>query len=164
MTGIAQRRQRLDNARVCARGMGRRLQIESAIALDELRHRRRVDGYIPGDDRAAHEFRRPVADQPAHRGNLQRRAAEFGEQPIEGAGQIGGAVDQRAVEIENQVAGWSCHGPAGVRSRGGDPISAGRNGKGLSRSASFAIILPREFGHLDMGSALWQFAAGPQQG
>ena len=96
--------------RICPRRSRGRSQVEGPIALEQFRHRRRLDLGAAKGEGPAHQFGGAVADQSADRGKIQRRPAQLRQQPVEGARQVRRAVDQCAVQIEDQIAASTCHG------------------------------------------------------
>src|SRR3546814_2886939 len=54
-----------------------------------------------GGHRPLHQHPGAVADEAPHLRHVQGPPALLGEQPVGGAGEVAGAVDQRAVEVEH---------------------------------------------------------------
>ncbi len=90
------------------RGMA---EIERAITLEQGFIGLGLECRPAGLQRTCDQRGGAVADQPAHGFERQRPAAKLRQKLVQRVGEIGGAVDQRAVEIEDETAAGGCHSP-----------------------------------------------------
>ena len=96
---VAQLRQRLHHRRIDGGQPDRVLAVVDAEARHQIGRRVRGADMREG---ALQQHRRAVADHAADQRKLDRRQLKLGEQRVDGGGDVGRAVHQRAVQIEHQ--------------------------------------------------------------
>ena len=97
--GVAQLRQRLRHRRIDGGQPDRILAVVDAEARHQIG---RLCAAPTCGERPLQQHRRAIADHAADQRQLDRRQAKLGEQGVDGGGDVGRAVDQRAVQVEDQ--------------------------------------------------------------
>jgi len=98
-------RQRLDDVGIELAQVHRVLAVVHAVARHQLGG---LIGRADMGQRALQQHRRAVADHAPHQRWVDPRQLELGEQGIDGGGDVRRAVDQGAVQVEDQGVATRC--------------------------------------------------------
>ena len=105
--------------------------------LYRQRERRRIEGLAPRLQAFAHQLGHAMPDHRPCMVKTHRRMAALGQQGVQCVGKIGRAVDQRAVQIEDDGAPFTHGSRHPSPARANDQNVTGR-GQGLTRGANGA--------------------------